>query len=186
MESKPTPISRRKFAKNALLMGVAVQLPWVMSCTESSEEERILSYRETILDILFPSNSDGPGAIDLFANEYINWVVTEPNVDPSTAKYILDGFDKFAEKCQSSNSKDFMEMTREQQEFFVNEMSKDSWGKSWLSRILTCILEALLCHPMYKINPEQSGWLWLNHNPGRPDPKPELMYPQILKTIREN
>ena len=80
-----------------------------------------------------------------------------------------------------------MELSQNQREVIVEELSGDKgWGKTWLSRLLTLSFEAMFCHPSYGGNTNEIGWKWVDHFPSRPLVTKELMYPQIMKTIREN
>lgn len=180
-------LTRKEFIKRVSLAGVALQLPWIMSCTSDEEKDRIerkLNFRQTIVDILFPLTDDGPGAVEFYADSYITWYINEPNTDEYWGRVLKNGYHKFISEISDEDS--FMKLSRVDQEEKINEVYGASWGKEWLSKHITLIFEAMLCHPIYNINPDKIGWEYLEVQPGHPDPIPELMYPKILETIREN
>ena len=146
------------------------------------DEERELV--GAVQEILFPSDGNGPGAADIQATEYLEWVLSDREKDPDEVSYILDGIGWVNEYTNKSIRNDFNDIGRSEQEYIITRISYEPWGESWLSVILTYIFEALLCDPQYPGNPENVGWQWLNHNPGMPRPDKDLLYPKILDTIR--
>ena len=181
------PISRKKFLRNVALLSAASQIPWYVACDALGTREPIkdLNFRQSVLDILFPSEPDSPGALDCYADKYIEWVLQDSEIDPGENEFVIKGFDKLNAYANQELGKDFVKLPREQQEDLIATYIKGS-GKTFCSRLLTLIFEAMFTHPAYGGNPDEIAWKWLDHDPGRPEPKPELMYPQILKTIRED
>lgn len=180
-------LTRKEFIKRVSLAGVALQLPWIMSCTSDEEEDRIernLNFRQTIVDILFPLTHDGPGALEFYADTYIKWYTEEEHTDEYWARVLTRGYENFEKEISDEES--FMKLSRNDQELKIAEAYETSWGKEWLSKHITLIFEAMLCHPSYNVNPDEIGWDYLEVQPGYPAPTPELMYPKILETIREN
>ncbi|MEJ2594138.1 MAG: gluconate 2-dehydrogenase subunit 3 family protein [bacterium] len=139
---------------------------------------------KVVQEILFPADDNGPGAADIHAIEYLEWVLADEEKDPEEIRYIIKGIGWLNEVSRESLGKDFDELERKEQEYIIAVISAEQWGESWLSVILTLIFEALLCDPLYPGNPEGIGWKWLDHDPGKPRPGRELIYPRVLTTIR--
>ncbi len=183
-------LSRENFLKTLVLSGVALELPWLVGCESSSpidfdtsplskEKYRTLS---SVQEILFPSDDNGPGSQDINAGRYFLWVMNDPLYDVEIKKILQDNQTKFENVCEEANSVRFHELDQKSQESFLAEMiDKDSGIRTWCSRLLSLIFEALLLDPMYGGNTNKAGWDWLNHNPGQPRPNNSIRYPEILK-----
>lgn len=195
MESEWTN-SRRTFVKSILLTGIALQLPWIQSCSTKKRGIAIpddihpLSLKEylnlyAVLDILFPQDGNGPSAIDVKADHYILWTLKDKNLEISSYNFLLDNLKKLNKEAIQLYKKNFHEMGLSEQEDFIATLSKKTWGENWLSRLLSLIFEALLLDPQYHVNPKNIGWEWLEHNPGYPRPKANQLYPTILNKKHE-
>lgn len=182
-------ISRQSFIKTLLISGVALQLPWLSSCSEpeaipintdplNKEEYRSLL---AIQNILFPSDGNGPGAKEINAGPYFLWVMRDINFDQEISNLLIDNLQKFDVECEKEEGYRFHELSISNQEEFLEKMIELSWVRKWCSRLLTLIFEALLLDPIYNINPNEIGWEWLEHVPGQPRPSSELIYPNTLK-----
>lgn len=184
--------SRRKFVKNLILSSVAIQMPWIQSCTSTEYNIPIPNNIDPltktsflnlhrVLDILFPDDGNGPGATQLKTSHYFLWTVNDSNIDPSTRTFLLDKLERLNEEVQHYYKSDFYKLDSSQQEEFIEELSSLKWSKNWLSYLLTLTFESLILDAQYGVNPENVGWEWLGHYPGFPRPKKEQLYPTILK-----
>lgn len=140
----------------------------------------------SVQEILFPDDENGPGAADINASDYLIWVLSDTEKDPDEVQYIINGIGWVDETAEEEYSKKYFDLSQNEREHLIAIISKEAWGESWLSVILTFIFEALLCDPQYGGNPESIGWKWLEHNPGQPRPKGELLYPEVLNIIRKS
>lgn len=181
--------SRRTFVKTILLAGISTQLPLLQSCYNNSiETEAILPKNSLIIlrivqDILFPSDYLGPGALELKADKYLLWVLSDKRLDKDEQQYIRDGIAWVEETAQETYEENFTSLTRKKQELLIANISKENWGENWLSVLLTFIFEAMFADPLYGSNPDGIGWKWLEHNPGNPRPTAQLMYDNILSNL---
>jgi gluconate 2-dehydrogenase gamma chain len=185
-------VSRKGFLVSAALGTLASQLPVKWLSGEQTDTPSMLSTKqkdivESVQGILFPADGNGPGAADIHALEYLQWVLSDKEKDPEEVEYIMNGIGWVDETAVEDTGKPYLEMDKEEREALIEKISRKDWGESWLSVILTLIFEALLCDPQYGGNPDETGWKWLSHNPGQPRPTPSLLYPNILtkKTTRE-
>lgn len=188
-DTRDWQINRKQFIAAVLLGGAATQLPVSCAAHNYNTEQTLLSDEkfkilQSVQEILLPSSDTGPGAKEINAATYLVWVLSDPHKDPEEIEYIINGLGWVDETAEENFSKKYLSLNRSEKENLIGDISKISWGESWLSVILTFIFEALLSDPQYGSNPNQIGWKWLNHNPGQPRPTNKLLYPEIITTIR--
>lgn len=183
-------ISRKAFVKTLVLSGVALQLPWLSSCSTDDEvgETKPLTKSQfktlrAVQDILFPEDENGPSARDINASNYLVWVLNDKRVDPEENAYLIEKLDEFISQTKQKYGYEFFELYQTTQEEFIESISSEAWGEKWLSRLITFIFEALLLDPSYGCNANEVGWEWLNHDPGQPRPIKEIMYPEIFDKL---
>lgn len=169
--------------------GALSQIPFQKILAKISPDKQLLSETqleiiESVQDILFPSDGNGPGAKDINADDYLDWALSDPYKDPEEVNYIINGIGWVDETAEETYSKNYLELEKTEKELLISEIAKTKWGESWLSVMLSFIFEALLCDPQYGGNPERVGWEWLNYYAGQPRPIKALLYPEIIKTVR--
>ncbi len=187
---KSWQLSRKMFLKSVVMGSALTQLPWLKAFGNIQQKLSVLSEKQlsilsSVQQVLFPADGNGPGASDIHATEYLLWVLADPEKDPDEVQYIINGISWVDETADETYSKSYTGLTRQEKEKLIGTISHESWGESWLSIILTFIFEALLSDPQYGGNPDGTGWKWLNFIAGQPRPTPELLYPEILTTIRK-
>ncbi|MCR9172088.1 MAG: gluconate 2-dehydrogenase subunit 3 family protein [bacterium] len=176
-----------------LLGGAALQLPWLTSCQDrryfhgdttplSNHQFKVL---QALQGTLFPSDGNGPGAYEINADTYLLWVLNDDLLDPDENQYIIDHLDKFDAFAKERLMYSFYDLNPREQQVVIEDASETTWGKRFLSRILTLIFEALLVDPQYGSNPDGVGWSWLEHDPGSPRPEESHLYPTILTLSHE-
>jgi gluconate 2-dehydrogenase gamma chain len=182
-------MSRKSFVRAFVLSGIAIQLPWLQSCAPSNDDfgdihpltlSQFKTVRE-IQNILFPADGNGPGALEVNSDKYLLWILRDSLLDPNENTYIIKRIDQFTKECKEKYITDFFDLNDLQKVEFISTVSKKDWGKQFLSRLLTLIFEALLLDPVYGGNVNEAGWKWLEHDPGRPRPTKEIIYPAIFK-----
>ena len=185
-------LSRKQFLGSVIAGGLISQLPFsnVIAQTKASSKINLLSNEQleilqSVQDILFPSDGDGPGASDINATDYLVWVLSDSNKDADEIKYIINGIGWMDETAEEQYSKKYFDLSQTEREELVKLVSKAGWGESWLSVILSFIFEALLSDPQYGGNTHSTGWNWLKHYPGQPRPTDKLLYPEIIDTVRQ-
>jgi gluconate 2-dehydrogenase gamma chain len=184
-------LSRNHFIKTLLAGGLLARIPLSKAMTRSENSlskfltDDQLMIVESVQEILFPPDENGPGASEINASSYLKWVLSDEEMDQEEKNYILNGIGWVDETSEEVFSKQFLQLTQEEKEQLIKKISLEGWGESWLSVILTFIFEALLCDPQYGGNPDSIGWNWLSHNPGLPRPVEDLLFPKILTTVRK-
>lgn len=176
---------------------IALTVPGWVSCsvdgvpTDDDFDQDLLTdpqweITRSVQDILFPKDEYGPGALDLHADRYLIWILKDELIPKEERDYFIEGMDKTAKVSEEQLSKSFTKLSVNERRSLVDYLAKEtSWGKYWLSRMLTMIFEAMFADPVYGSNPDGIGWAWLDYTPGIPRPTEETKYPQILKTFRE-
>lgn len=190
-DSEKWQLSRKNFIAGIIMGGIAVNLSSmalmgnsVNAADKLSPDQ--LSLIESVQKILLPSDGNGPGAYDVMADKYLQWVLSDVRMDPEEIEYIINGADWVEETAMENFSKSYLKLAQSDKEKLISQIAEEPWGRSWLSVILTFIFEALLSDPQYGGNPDNIGWDWLQHNPGYPRPTELLLYPHILKTVSKN
>lgn len=170
----------------------ASSLPWLLdSCTsETTEGIRTNNFDSSqyyiltkVHNVLFPRDKFGPGAIDFKTVEYLDWVLSDVNLDQEDKDYLLNGIKWMEESSDEEFSKPFSKLTDVEIESLISVVVKQNWGESWLSRNLSYILEAQFSDELYGSNKGGKGWIWLNHYPGYPRPSADMIYDEVFETI---
>jgi len=177
--------------QSVIMGGVFSQLPWIKSFGSWQQKASLLSEKQlfivsSVQEILFPSDENGPGIIEINATEYLVWILSDKNKDPEEIEYIINGIGWVDETANENYSKKYLDLEQSEKEQLISDISNERWGESWLSVILSFIFEALLCDPQYGGNLDNVGSKWLDHHPGQPRPTTELLYPEILTTIHKS
>lgn len=182
--------NRRQFFKLLLAGAVATQIPWWISCTSDDKTHSNFIFNkkqkeilEIVQSFLFPSDTNGPGAKEINAKNYLQWVVLDPEMDTEEIAYIFNGIKWVEETAQEEKGNGFLQLNKKKQEEILVFIAGQSWGESWYSVLLTFIFEALLSDPIYGSNPDGMGWKWLNHNPGYPRPNENQKYGTFLNHV---
>ncbi len=182
--------NRRQFFKLLLAGTVVTQIPWWMSCSpdDKTHSNYIFNQRqkeiiEIVQNFLFPSDGDGPGAKEINAKKYLQWVILDTEMDKDEIEYIFSGIKWIEETAQEEKETSFLQLNEKEQEEVLIFIAQQSWGESWYSVLLTFIFEALLSDPVYGSNPVGIGWKWLNHNSGDPRPGENQKYGRLLNHV---
>jgi len=181
-------LSRRKFVGSIFMAGAMASLPMTHVIGRSVSDTSVLTQNQfsivkSVQKILYPSDGNGPGAYDVLADSYLLWVLSDERMDPEEIDYIINGIGWVDETAEENFSKGYLQLNPSEKETLIADISKETWGTSWLGVILTFIFEALLSDPQYGGNIDEIGWDWVQHNPGNPRPTEALLYPEIFETV---
>jgi hypothetical protein len=174
-------INRRRFLSLGTLVGLGSAIPF-QSCF-LNERPKPLAQRnpqllsplewDTLLavqEVLFPHEKEAPGAIDVNAAGYFQWVLSDSMLDPREIKFKKNGLTWLEEESQELFSESFLELNEKRKEETLQSIAQHSWGRSWISTMLLLIFEALLSDPIYGANSDEKGWKWLDYTAGIPRP----------------
>lgn len=191
---KSSGIDRRTFLMHVAMAGVAVSLPLTMCSRNkkkvllSERDPAVLSEKEwniliAVQEQLLPSEKDSPGAADVNAAAYVQWVLTDSELDPDERNFLKNGLTRLDNEADKRRNKPFLDMLPEERQDVLKHIETDSWGESWISVMLMYIFEALLSDPIYGANTNEVGWKWLSYIPG--EPRPKLKYSEQLAVINK-
>ncbi len=183
-------ISRRNFVKSTFALGALSQVGFLRSCTDQISNS-ILSAKQldiiiTVQNILFPKDKNGAGASDFNAHNYVLWVLNDKRIDPDENNYIIKGLKWVDETAEENYEKKFLKLSKKEQVKLIHFISNTNWGESWLSVMLTLIIEAMISDPIYGFNTDEIGRKWLEHEAGLPRPTADTMYDQIFITVTKD
>lgn len=128
---------------------------------------------QVLLDLayhLYPTSKIGPGAKDIHIAGYLAFVLKDERILKEDREYFLKGAFWLEESAFDMFDKSFINLNNEEKEKLLGQIKEEYWGKRLIYTSLNYIFEALLCAPVYGSNPKQTGWTWLEHNPGFPQP----------------
>lgn len=179
-------IGRRQFLKGMLWFCVLSQVPYlVTSCENKSESSNLTDFQikelDAILQTLLPNDGIGPDAHDIHGLEYIQWTLKDPLLKVDGKNFIIEGIDKISEGSFEEFKTDFANLQQSKRKFLIQKIIELDWAEKWVSVMLSLLLEAMLSAPLYGFNQEAIAWKWLQHKGGIPAPKPEYLFPQVLK-----
>ncbi|WP_293646857.1 gluconate 2-dehydrogenase subunit 3 family protein [Thiolapillus sp.] len=125
---------------------------------------------------LFPSEANAPGAADVNAAPYLQWVLSDPSLEKATRDFIRRGVVSVMSLSSKEYGGGFPSLAIEQKEQLLRKLEAQPHGQDWLREVLTYILEATLTDPVYGGNPGAIGWKWLAHRPGYKRPPADKRY----------
>ncbi len=129
---------------------------------------------------LFPAEANAPGAKQINALGYLQFVVTDATLDETDRQFIIRGAGWLQDISQQMLQRPFVALNAEQREQVLQKIAASEAGENWLSTLLLYIVEALLTDPVYGGNVDQLGWKWLQHTPGFPRPPADKTFPHLL------
>lgn len=183
-------LSRQRFLQLMLAGTIALQFPWLSSCSSSDEETlpknieplNTIQYKNlrALQNILFPDDGNGPSTAAIHAGLYACWVLNDKYFDHDINARFINGLNKLNTLSLQQYNSAFYSLSESNKEQLINSISAYKWGDQFLSRNITLIFEALLLDPVYGGNTNQIGWQWLNHTPGNPRPNSTNAYPYLL------
>ncbi|KAA3615609.1 MAG: gluconate 2-dehydrogenase subunit 3 family protein [Calditrichaeota bacterium] len=188
---KESKMDRRSFLMRMAILsaGSALTLPGCSSEVKrtiaSGHNPSILSKDEwnvllAVQDVLFPTEENSPGAREINAASFVQWIISDSELDPAERKFLKDGFKWLNEEAVERWENNFVDMKPENQDKLLRHVETHDWGESWIAVMLLHIFEALLSDPVYGGNKSENGWKWLDHNPGQPRPVEGKMYGNFL------
>ena len=159
-------ITRRVFIASTILAGtVLILLPQKAKTKIDIEPFKVI---EHVQEVLFPKNSkiQAPSAREFGATNYLARVSLHSSFVPSDLSFLNRGAYSLMEY-----EPNFLTMSFTKQQAVIDDFSKTTIGRNWISLLLFYTLEALLSDPIYGGNRDELGWRWLSHNAGQPRPK---------------
>ena len=123
---------------------------------------------------MFPAEPGVPGARDVKATAYLQWVLSDPGLEHSLRRVFASGVEQLEQLSLDSSGHGYHRLSPEQREDVLRRM--EGQGDSWIRELLNYLFEALLTDPVYGANPGGIGWQWLGHTPGFKRPPANKRY----------
>ena len=150
----------------------------------SSEKKEKMPNPWYVIDVvqqhLFPIEDKAPGAHEINALAYLQFVVTDNTLDADSREFFTKGAMWLEGMANQLYKKSFIELNSSNREKVLKRIASSKAGENWLSTILLYLTEALLSDPVYGGNTDQIGWKWLQHIPGYPRPPSNKTFPNLL------
>jgi len=105
------------------------------------------------------------------AYAYINLIFKHSRVSAQDKQFLRNGTKWLHEEAVAKYNKVYTSLSSKERQNVLEMISEQSWGESWIKKVLSYIMEAVLGDPVYGINKDKSGWKWLHHSSGLPRPK---------------
>ena len=179
--------SRRNFIKTVSALALFSSFHWVKCKSKSGNfhEKNILSPAQeiifhSVLLYMWPDNKNIPTVKEIQIPRYIKWYLNDKYIDPEEKQYFFNGLTWIEESALENYGKKFKNLTKSQRYELLDTVKNTGWGESWLSMVMTLVIEAMFADPIYHSNPGGIVWKWLNHDPGQPRPDKHNKYPVIL------
>lgn len=128
---------------------------------------------------LFPADEQSPGAADIGALNYLQNMISAPDISKSEREHIHNGAGWLNDLSVKTFKRRFIELNEIDREKILRKIEQSRAGSRWLSLLMDYLIEALLSDPIYGGNKKASGWKWLEHQPGFPTPTAEKKYFKI-------
>lgn len=134
---------------------------------------------DSVQEHLFPADAHSPGARDIQALNFLQSMITAPDVEDFERQRIIDGAGWLNDLSMQIYQQKFINLNEEKREKILRKIEQSRAGSRWLSLLMTYLIEALLSDPIYGGNKNGRGWKWLEHQPGFPTPPADKKYFQL-------
>ncbi|MDT8281286.1 MAG: gluconate 2-dehydrogenase subunit 3 family protein [Gammaproteobacteria bacterium] len=174
-------ITRRQFLLAAAGGSLAVMFP-MSAITAAESEKNVDPWRviDAVQQHLFPTEAEAPGASEINALAYLQFVVTDTTLDIESREFISKGAAWLEDMSLQMYKKSFTTLDEKQREKVLQRIASSQSGENWLATLMLYIAEALLTDPVYGGNTDQLGWKWLQHVPGFPRPPLDKTFLRLL------
>lgn len=125
---------------------------------------------------LFPSEPQAPGAKDVNALAYLNFVMNWKGTDPAELGILRTGLAALTRIAADPDGSTFDMLGAQGREQVLRSVEASDGGSEWITLVLDYVFEALLADPVYGGNPGGIGWRWLEIQPGYQRPGPDQRY----------
>ena len=161
--------------------GLVRSAAWVPDFSAIRLEATGLNARQWALiaavqDHLLPSEKNAPGAGDVNATAWLQWVLSDPSVNDRQRRFFREGADELEALSLKVHKAAFQTLSGVDRETLLRRYEARAGGNDWLRELLNYIMEALLTDPVYGGNPREIGWKWLGHRPGYKRPPSDKRY----------
>jgi len=159
--------NRRNFLKAGLLSSVI----FVASRGELYGATTTLQTLEIMQKDLLHDADAMPSFEQINPNKYLLIIFNHSRIDAEEKQYLRNGAKWLNEESLEMYEKPYVSLDADKRQRVLISFSFHDWGKSYIDRILSYMMESMLGDPIYGGNKNGSGWAFLNHIGGQPSPK---------------
>jgi len=157
-------MKRRVFIVSTILAGTALVL--LPQDAKTNIKIDLFKTLDAVQEVLFPKGLDAPSAREFGATAYLAKVSTHSSFLKSDLNFLTRG----AQELMNEHN-NFLTLSPKEQDKTLRAFVDDNdMGQNWVSFVLYFTIEALFSSPVYGGNKNESGWKWLDHNAGVPQP----------------
>ena len=157
-------MKRRVFIASSILAGTALAL--LPQEVKTNIKIDLFKTLEAVQQVLFPQGLDAPSASEYGATAYLANVSTHSSFLKSDLNFLQRG----VKELMNEHNNFLTLSSKEQDKVLRTFVNNNDIGQNWVSFVLYFSIEALLASPLYGGNKNKSGWKWLQHNAGVPQP----------------
>lgn len=156
--------------RNFLVLGSLLGLSPYLEAKETSDFEKefkaLKPTLEAVQEHLFPEGSKIPSARSMHLTQFLFETMSHYSFDRDIKAFVLNG----ARELEKRENGRFIVMSMEEKEKALRAYEETTYGKNWLSRMMTLSLEGLLSDPIYGSNVQEAGWKAVSSYGGFPRP----------------
>ena len=160
-------MERRNFLILGSLLGLSSALHAKAPAAFEKRFREVEALIAAVQEHMFPEGTKLPSAKEMRATVFLYETITHPSYDRDIRAFVIEG----AKELDSREKGRFNTYTEKEKERALRAYEESSYGSSWLSRIMTLSMEALLSDPIYGSNIKEKGWQALGTEGGQPRPK---------------
>jgi hypothetical protein len=159
-------MQRRKFLLFSSFLGVLPILKAEASDPFKQEFKKVEPVIAAVQEHMFPQGSLLPSAKEMNVTVFLFETVAHKTFDKDIRAFVIEG----AQELQNREKGRFTILAPEEMERALRAYEEDSYGRSWLARILTLTMEGMFGDPIYGSNIKEAGWQKLHSFGGEPRP----------------
>jgi len=158
-------MKRRVFIVSTILAGTALAL--LPQEAKTNIKIDLFKTLDAVQEVLFSKGLDAPSAKEFGATSYLAKVSTHSSFLKSDLNFLKRG----AQELMNAHNNFLTLSPKEQDKTLRTFVDDNDMGQNWVSFVLYFTIEALLSSPVYGGNKNESGWKWLDHHAGVPQPQ---------------
>ncbi|OQX50083.1 MAG: hypothetical protein B5M46_01875 [Epsilonproteobacteria bacterium 4484_20] len=160
-------MERRNFLIAGSLLGLSSALHAKAPDAFEKDFKEVEGVIAAVQEHMFPQGTKLPSAREMRATAFLFETVAHPSYDRDIRAFVIEG----AKELDSREKGKFISYTAKEKERALRAYEESSYGSSWLSRIMTLSMEAILSDPVYGGNIKEKGWKALQTEGGQPRPE---------------
>lgn len=156
-------ISRRTFLTTAFFGGGVLVMYGATVFGAVSPMQTI----QLVQEDLFPHAK----SLGIKTDFYLALILEHSKVTQSEKDFLRNGVQWLNEEAVKIYQKMYLKLSYQERQAVLHAIAKQKWGKQWIDKMLTFIMEATLSDQIYGVNPNSATAKWLGFEAGFPRPK---------------